>query len=79
MGQRLSWEQICSNALYVGRWIALGDTRYDEVTGQAKEASVVDADDDLAELCERIGRSQHRNCAIVFCGNASLHTSAVAP
>ncbi len=76
MAERLSWDQICNNALYVGRWIALGDARYDEVTGQTKEAAVVDADDDLAELCQRIGQSQHRNCAIVFCGSTSSHATA---
>ncbi|MCB9667715.1 MAG: hypothetical protein H6715_06335 [Myxococcales bacterium] len=72
MGQRLSWDQICSNARYIGRWLALGDTLYDQVTGHTKEAAVLDVDDDLAELCERLGTSQRRNCAIVFCGDTAL-------
>lgn len=41
--------------------------RYDEATGRATEGEVVDIDDDLAELCQRVRSSQRRHCAIVFC------------
>jgi hypothetical protein len=32
------------------------------------EGSVIDADDDLVELCNRIRESDYKNCAILFCG-----------
>ena len=47
--------------------MALDACRYDEATGRATEGEVVDVDDDLAELCQRVRASQRRNCAIVFC------------
>lgn len=68
---RMTWQQICENEGLSGRWVAIDDCRFDETTGQAMEGSVVDADDDLAELCARIRESEWKNCSIVF---ASLNT-----
>lgn len=67
IGERLSWDQIRGVDLFRGRWVALDACRYDEATGRATEGEVVDIDDDLAELCQRVRSSQRRHCAIVFC------------
>jgi hypothetical protein len=62
----MTWEEICGSDDLRGRWVAIDDCRFDESTGQALEGSVVDADDDLAELCARVRESQWRSCSIVF-------------
>jgi len=67
LGERMSWEQIRCVDEFRGRWVALDACKYDEATGRATEGEVVDVDDDLAELCQRVRSSQRRNCAIVFC------------
>jgi hypothetical protein len=36
---------------------------------------VVDADDDLAELCTRIRESDWKNCAILFCAETERELS----
>jgi len=64
--QRMTWSEILSSADLRGRWIALGECSFDEQTGQATEGLVVDADDDLGELCSRMRDSRWRNCAICF-------------
>lgn len=64
--QRMTWEEICRSVELKGRWIALGECTYDEQTGHATEGLVVDADDDLGELCSRMRDSRWRNCAICF-------------
>ncbi len=67
LGERMTWEQIRCVDDFRGRWVALDSCKYDEATGRATEGEVVDVDDDLAELCQRVRSSQRRNCAIVFC------------
>jgi hypothetical protein len=64
----MNWEDICRHEDFRGRWVALDGCRYDEDSGRATEGSVVDVDDDLVELCNRIRESEHKNCAILFCG-----------
>lgn len=64
---RMTWEEICRREDCRGRWVALDGCRYDESTGKAAEGAVVDVDDDLAELCQRIRESEWKNCAILFC------------
>lgn len=64
--QRLRWEDICTRPDYQDRWVALHACRYDESTGNATEGSVVDVDQDLAELCHRVRDSRWSNCAILF-------------
>jgi hypothetical protein len=63
---KMSWREICENDNLRGRWVAIDDCRFDEATGRAMEGSVVDVDDDLAELCARIRESKWKNCSIVY-------------
>ncbi len=65
----MSWSEICLQGEYRGRWVALDGVRYDEATARPAEGTVVDADDDLAELCGRVRRANLRCCAILFCEN----------
>ncbi len=67
MQHRETWNEICQRADCRGRWVALHACRYDEATGQATEGAVVDVDEDLAELCQRVRDSDWKNCAILFC------------
>lgn len=67
LGLRMSWEDIRTTDSFRGRWVALDACRYDEATGRATEGEVVDVDDNLAELCQRVRASDRRHCAIVFC------------
>ena len=64
--ERMTWDQICQSDDLKGRWIAMDDCRFDEATGRATEGLVVDADDDLAELCARMRESKFTNCSILF-------------
>ncbi|MEO7327738.1 MAG: hypothetical protein ABI193_04125 [Minicystis sp.] len=41
--------------------------RYDPITSQPLEAEVVDADEDLADLCGRMRASSRTSCAILHC------------
>ena len=67
MTDRLTWDEICRHDNYRGRWVALDECAYDEETGRATSGAVVDVDEDLVELCERLKESEHQNCAILFC------------
>jgi hypothetical protein len=67
MGGRLTWRQICRSEDFRGRWIALDNCRYDPATVCPTEGDVVDADEDLAELCGRIREADKSHCAILFC------------
>jgi len=92
MGSRLSWLQIRGSREFAGRWVALDSCRYDEKTARPVEGTVVDSDEDLVALCNRIKEGDNRHCAIVFCDEAdsepppsvrrqhdSLRVPAVAP
>jgi hypothetical protein len=76
--ERMTWNEICCNDDFRGRWVALDDCSYDASTGHATEGAVVDADDDLVELCQRIRDSEWRNCAIVFCDEGRFETRAAS-
>jgi hypothetical protein len=65
--QRMKWEEICSSDAYRGRWVALDECAYDSETGRATEGAVVDVDDDLVTLCDRLRESNMTSCAILFC------------
>ena len=65
----MTWNELCQSDECRGRWVALDAARYDEATGKAVEGAVVDVDDDLVELCNRIRDSRWKNCAIVFVGD----------
>jgi hypothetical protein len=67
MGSRMSWPQIRQSDKYRGRWVALDNCRYDVRTAQPVEGTIIDADDDLVELCTRIRQSENKHCAILFC------------
>jgi hypothetical protein len=70
--QRMTWEEICQDDALRGRWIAMDDCCFDEATGRAMEGLVVDCDDDLAELCDRMRQSKWKNCSIVFAEAAAI-------
>jgi hypothetical protein len=74
--ERMTWEQICQRDDLKGRWIAMDDCRFDEATGRATEGLVVDADDDLAELCARMRESKFTNCSILFADERETATGA---
>ena len=67
MGSRWTMGQIRQNDAYRGRWVALDDCRYDSRTAQPVEGSVVDSDEDLVALCNRMQESELSHCAILFC------------
>lgn len=62
---RLAWYEICHRHEYRGRWVALDCCRYD-AQGRAAEGAVVDSDEDLVELCDRVRESERKHCAILF-------------
>jgi hypothetical protein len=68
MGSRLSWPQIRQTEEFRGRWVALDHCTYDARTAQPLEGTVVDSDEDLVELCNRMQQSDNKHCAILFCG-----------
>ena len=70
MGSRMSWPQIRQSDEYRGRWVALDNCRYDARTAEPVEGTIIDADDDLVELCTRIRQSENKHCAILFCEEA---------
>ena len=67
MGSRMSFSQIRQSDEYKGRWVALDNCRYDGRTAQPVEGTIVDADEDLVQLCTRIRENEEKHCAIVFC------------
>jgi len=77
-GNRLTWPQIRTSTEFRGRWVALDHARYDSRTAQPVEGVVVDADEDLVELCSRIQASENKHCAILFCEGAP-EVEAVSP
>ncbi|MDH4281567.1 MAG: hypothetical protein OEV36_02835 [Myxococcales bacterium] len=62
----MAWEDICNDATWQGRWVALDDCAYNEA-GEATAGLVVDYDDDLAELCARLSAERRKSCSVVFC------------
>jgi hypothetical protein len=74
---RRSWSEIARSREYQGRWVALDNVRYEAGSSQPAEAEVVDADEDLADLCARMREADHTNCAIVFCEDESFVAASV--
>jgi hypothetical protein len=66
----LTWDAICRSDEFRGRWVALDACKYDEVSGRATAGQVVDADESLTDLCERVREADRRSCAIMFCEDA---------
>lgn len=67
MASRKTWLEIRGEQTYRGRWVALDECRYDARTAQPIEGAVVDFDDDLVTLCNRIQTNGSKHCAILFC------------
>jgi hypothetical protein len=67
MGSRMSWPEIRQSGEFAGRWIALDNCKYDAKTAEPIEGTIIDADDDLVELCNRIKQDEKQHCAILFC------------
>jgi hypothetical protein len=72
MGSRLTWPQIRGREEFRGRWVALDECRYDGRTAQPLEGTVVDSDEDLVALCNRMQESDNKHCAILFCDEADI-------
>jgi len=70
MGRRMTWPEIRQSDEYRGRWVALDNCRYDARTAQPMEGTIIDADEDLVQLCTRIRQSDNKHCAILFCEEA---------
>jgi hypothetical protein len=68
----MTWEEICQHEELRGRWIALDECSFDEATGRAMEGLVVDCDEDLAELCNRMRESEWKNCSIFLANRDSV-------
>jgi hypothetical protein len=71
MGSRMTWPEIRQSEEYRGRWVALDNCRYDVRTAQPMEGTIIDADEDLVELCTRIRQSENKHCAILFCDDVA--------
>jgi hypothetical protein len=64
---RVLWSQLVANDETRGRWVALDDVRYDELSREPLDGCLIDADDDVAALCARIQLREGRACSILFC------------
>lgn len=61
----VKWSELCASEEFRGRWVALDGCRYDE-TARPLEGMLVDSDEDLVELCNRIRHKGGRECAILY-------------
>ena len=59
--------------------MALDNVRYATGSTAPAEAEVVDADEDLAELCSRMRAADRTSCAILFCEEPMPPTSVRRP
>jgi len=76
---RMAWWELCRLDEYRGHWVALDNVRYDPVTAQPIEGEVVDADEDLADLCARMRSTDRTACAILHCDEEASALGASAP
>jgi hypothetical protein len=67
MKSRMTWPELCQAQELKGLWVALDNCRYDQATLQPIEGDVVDADEELAELCARMRETGRSSCAILYC------------
>lgn len=74
----MEWRVICGSEEYRGRWVALDNVRYDPSTSQPLEAEVVDADEDLADLCARMRSADRTACAILHCEEQATYRPVAA-
>jgi hypothetical protein len=68
----MTWPELCHSEQFKGPWVALDNCRYDSATRQPVEGDVVDADDELSELCARMREKGRSSCAILFCDDEVL-------
>lgn len=61
-----------------GLWLALDQCRLDPTTLEPVEGMLVDADADLARLCERLREAGKRACSITFCDDDGFVASVLA-
>jgi hypothetical protein len=66
MAQHMTWAAIRESAKFQGRWVALEGCLYDRAH-KPVEADVVDADENLSALFERLRAKDRGNCDILFC------------
>ena len=59
---RVLWSQLVASDEYRGRWVALDDVRYDELSRAPLDGCLVDVDDDVAALCARIQMREAGAC-----------------
>jgi hypothetical protein len=64
---RMSWPDLVRCGQLKGLWVALDNCRYDQTTHQPIEGDVVDADEELTELCARMRQAGLTACAILRC------------
>ncbi len=64
---RANWTDLCSADDFSGRWVALDNVRYAPGTNEPLEADVVDVDDDLVELCNRMRAADQTSCCVIQC------------
>ena len=64
---RVPWSQLLADDEYRGRWVALDDLRYDELSREPLDGCLVDVDDDVAALCARIQMREAGACSILLC------------
>ena len=77
----MTWSEVCSSEEFRGRWVALDGCRYDEATAKLIEGTVVDVDDDVVAICNRVRDAEYRDCAIHFIEGrrtSSAHASSGA-
>jgi hypothetical protein len=75
----MTWPELCRSAQFKGLWVALDNCRYDQSTRQPIEGDVVDADEDLSELCGRMREMGRCSCAILYCEDEVLVESRHDP
>lgn len=63
----MGWPQAARSGELCGQWVALDNCRFDPCSNQPVEGDVVDADEDLAELCARLQKGSRSKCTILFC------------
>jgi hypothetical protein len=78
MKTRMTWPELCGTQELKGLWVALDNCRYDQATLQPIEGDVVDADEELAELCSRMRETGRSSCAILYCDEDVLVESRPA-
>jgi hypothetical protein len=69
MAHHMTWAAIRESAKFQGRWVALEGCLYDRAH-KPVEADVVDADENLSVLFERLRAKDRGNCDILFCDEA---------